>query len=888
MTKNSIYFFILAFVIFACGNNKTVTYPPLNLTCENQINPLGIDNPKPVFGWQLNDSSIGSAQSAYQVIVASGEDFLNIEKADIWNSGKVISNQSQYIAYSGKKLESSKRYYWEVQNFDSAGNALGFSNPAWFETGFMKPDDWKAPWIKAPKILENASSILFRKEFPISKKIKQVRVYATGLGAYIFYINGKKVGNQYLSPGWTVFKKRLQYQTYDITNLINNGSNAVGAVIADFWTSSIGSNKPGLRFLMEMKIDYEDGSTEWINSSDEWKCNFSPVKECFYEGGEKYDSRLEQNGWNYPGFDDKNWTKVVTEKNNFNLVSQQLQPITVKQELKTLKIFKPEGNRYVFDFGETLPGWVKINIKSKRGSSIKLKYLSAFNEKTNTGKVVATDEYICNSDHNETWEPLFAYHIFRFIELTGLTGNPDSNIIKARIAYPDMPVIGHFSCSNELVNKIYDNIIRTGRNNLVSMLTGFPGIESYKGSPVSAQAYAMTALYTYDMKRAFSKYIQDLCDLQGDDGRIHFLPAEGSNNNSPGWPEVMVFLPWKTYLAIGDKRILENNYEAIKKWHDSQVRESDASAPPYMRDREGNGDIFATEITPVKPIGSTYYFYTTSMLSDIANVLDKPDEATSFMELSGFTKDQFNQSYLTYRTARYWANTQTAHVLPLVAGLTPLSHVQRVGNFIASDIIKHDIHPTTGVLATQYLLPLLSQYNHHELAYKLITQTSKPSWGYMIEKGSSIIWGSWDGDDETSYYQLSLASVGEWLYSYLAGIRPDPKNPGYKHSIIDPNPTGDLKWVDASINTNYGKLSVFWEKQDKNLLIKVNIPPNTTSTLTLPVASSKKAKVFFEGKVIVRDGKVTADCPSYIKFRGFDANMAVLDVKSGRYEFVVE
>jgi alpha-L-rhamnosidase len=456
------------------------------------------------------------------------------------------------------------------------------------------------------------------------------------------------------------------------------------------------------------------------------------------------------------------------------------------------------------------------------------------------------------------------------------------------LAIPDVETTGQFNSSNELVNKIYANIVRTGRNNLISTLTGMPDLESRKGSPISTQAYCQTALFTFDMKRAFEKYIDDLIDLQGTGGKIHFLPGNGEGTFSPGWPDVMAVLPWKTYVATGDRRILQNNYDAIKLWHNSQQRESDASSPPYMHNREGNGDLYSTEVTPVQPMGSSYYFYSSSTMSEIAKALGKNDEATSYMELAGFTKDQFNQSYLTYRVARYWAETQTAHVLPLAVGLTPLSHTQRVANFIAYDIIKNDIHPATGVLSTQFLLPLLSQYNHHELAYKLITQTSKPSWGYMVEKGSSTIWGSWDGNEESSNYQLAFASVGEWLYSYLAGIRPDSKYPGYKHSIIDPNPAGDLKWAEASLKTAYGKLSVRWEKMNEKLVVNVEIPANTWSTLMLPVKSSKSAVINFEGYSIVVNGKKAGNCPAFIKFRGFDANMAVLDVQSGKYKFIIQ
>jgi alpha-L-rhamnosidase len=873
---------VFTMALIACNKKETKLFPPINFTCESETNPIGIDVQKPSFGWQMSDTSRGSKQTAYQIIVASNPDFLSEEKADMWNSGKVISDKSQFIIYSGKPLQPAKRYYWAIQLFDTTGNPSGFSEQAFFETGLM--NNWKAKWVSAPKNLENAASALFRHEILIGKKISEARAYASGLGVYEFRINGQKVGGQQLSPGWSVFEKRIQYQTYDVTSLLKEGKNALGAITAKFWQ---GNNR--LQFIMQLKVTYSDGTTEWFYTGEGWKAQLSTITECDYEKGEKQDLRQTREGWDKPGFNDNDWQVAKVLNNKMNLVAQQLQPVIVKQNLKPIKTLKLEKGRYIFDMGETIPGWIKLKTNGKTGERIKVQYLATYNFKDKTPrKKVATDEVICNKNFFITYEPKFAYHVFRFVEVSGLTDEINDSSLVARIAIPDIETTGQFNCSNGLINQIYSNIFRTGRNNFISTLAGMPTDESRKGSPVSTQAYCQTALYIFDIKKTFEKYIDVLKDLQGTSGKIHFLPGNGEGTFSPGWPDVMMILPWKTYVATGDRHILENNYDAIKSWHDSQQRESDAAAPPYMHNREGNGDLFSTEITPVQPIGSVYYFYSTSVMSEIAKALGKIDEATSYMELAGFTKDQFSQSYLTYRVARYWAETQTAHVLPLAVGLTPLSHAQRVANFIASDIIKNEIHLSTGVLSTHFLLPLLSEYNHHELAYKLITQTSKPSWGYMAGKGPSTIWGSWDGNEEVSNYQLAFASVGEWLYSYLAGIRPDSKYPGYKHSIIDPNPAGDLKWAEASLKTIYGKLSVRWEKIGEKLIVNVEVPSNTSSTIMLPVKSSKSAVINFEGSSIVINGKAVGNCPAFIKFRGFDANMAVLDVQSGKYRFVIE
>jgi len=872
---------IMAIALVSCNTiTNNCNNAPINLTCELESNPLAIDNSNPAFGWQTTTNEKKYIQSAYQVILASNPDSLSIEKADMWNSGKVVSSQSQYIIYGGKPLQSAKRYYYSVQTFDTTGKASGLSKPAVFETGIIKNTEWKAQWIKAPKNLNTLASVLFRNEINISKKIQQARVYASGLGAYTIYINGQRLGNQYLAPNWTVFGKRVQYQTYDASSLLQQGKNAIGSVVTRFWA-------PNLEFIFQLKVEYTDGSTEWFYTDNNWKVNKSAITDCSYDGGEKYNATLEMKDWNTINFKASDWQNVECEKNNKNLVSQQLQPIIVKSEIKPKAILKTKEGKIVFDFGETLPGWVKIISKGTKGKSIQIKYFSTFNSNEKpSGKLVATDEYIPSSENIE-WEPEFAYHTFRFAEVTGLAVEPDSNSIIARVAYPDVQTIGQFKCSNELLNKIYEATVRTGRNNLVSTLTGMPDAKSAKGSPVSTQAYSSMALYSFDMGKAFAKYMNDLKDMQSNNGSIHF-PSGEANTNSAGWPDVFIQLPWKTFAATGDKRLLTKNYEAMKAWLDARQRESDAMSPPYMYNKEGNGDLYSLVKTSTPQIASTYYFYASSTLSQIAAAIGNPDDETVYMELAGFTKDQFNQSFLTYRTARYWNETQTAHVLPLAVGLTPLSHTQRVTDFIANDIKKNNIHPTTGILATQFLLPLLSENNYHELAYQLLTQTSKPSWGYMIEKGSSTIWGSWDGVEEAAPYQLALASAGEWLYSYLLGIRPDPKSPGYKHSIIDPNPAGDLKWVEGSLQTAYGLLRVKWEKLDNGLNVSVSIPASTSSTLTLPVANYKTTKITMNGVEIVFEGKATKQCPRNIKFNGFDANMAVIDVESGDYDIKIE
>lgn len=867
-------FMLIAFSIaLSACNKQQLINPPVNLKCENVTNPINIDIQNPVFGWQFSDSSYGVKQVGYQLIVAREKDLLEPEKADMWNSGKVMTNVSQYIKYAGKELKSASTYYWAVQLLDSLGNGLGFSEPAIFETGMLKTEDWKANLIKVPS---KSNSALVRNQFELTKKFSSARLYISGLGAYITYINGKRVGNDYLAPGWSVFEKHVPYQVYNVDSFLVSGKNVIGTILANVWPD----NKFGLVFISVLKISYEDGTTDWISTGNNWEYHESPVIACSFEEGERFDASKQIDGWDRVGSNKNGWQKVERSNLKLNFNSFLSQPVVVKKEIKPQNFYK-EKDAIICDFGETLPGWIKIK-SSGPSKKIVIKYLQTYDIKSKTeGKPEGKDEVI-NLDENKFWEPLFSYHTFRYVSITGISQETSKDEITAVVAYPDVAEIGNFSCSSKLINRINNMIVRSGRNNILTMLSGLPTDESKECSPVNTYVFASAALFNFNLKRSFENYITSLTDYQGKNGHFHLPSAKYA-----GWGDVIVHLPWRTYVSTGDKRILENNIAKIKLWHDSQQRESDAMSPPYMHNVEGNGDLYSLAETTIPPFSSAYYFYSTSVLSNISEALGNQDDAIAYMELAGFTKDQFNQSYLTYKLAKYWSNTQTAHLLPLAVGLTPISHAQKVADFIAKDVIENGVHPTTGILTTQFLLPILSAYNHNDVVYRLITQTSKPSIGYMVNKGSSTIWNSWDGNDAFNY-QLAFASVGDWFYTNLAGINPDPKFPGYKHTIIDPNPVGDLKWVKASINTLYGLLLVKWEIVDNSMKINVRIPANTWSTLMLPVKDETKATVYFNDQIIIKDGKTTNNLPSHILLKGFDSKMVVLDIESGSYTFMVK
>lgn len=884
MIRKALIISLIALGIGAC--KKGSENPPHNLLCDNQKTPISIDHNMPAFSWQMNSDKKAVLQSAYQILVASNEKLLNDEQADVWNSGIVKSDKSAYIACEGKELKSNTRYYWTVKTWDTSGFESGYAGATWFETGLMNKSDWKARWITAPDDLKSNSSVLMRKTISVDKKVARAKLYVTALGGYVLYLNGKKVGNNVLAPGWTNYKKTIQYQAYDVTKDLKDGKNAFGVYLGNLWYRSFGDSKTlnsrKLKLLLQLEIEYKSGEKVTLISDENWKAGISPILQNNIYKGEQYDGRKELEGWLLPKFNDDEWPNAVkATEPEAKLVAEMEEPIQIIDEIRPSKFVRNGSNVITYDFGKNLTGWLKVKVKCQAGTSVVIKYKNKQDE-TNVQQV---DEFICHGDGIEEWQPKFTCHTFRFIEITGAE-NPDAVacIIRNNVARR-----GEFNCSNPMINKIYSAIIQSQENNMTGTMQSCGNFRKCKGGTGSVQLFNTTACFNFDMARMNYKYMRDLSDCQFANGTVPVsLFSEKPEKAAPGWSEAMALVPWETYVYYGDKRILSDYYENITHWHKSQEKESDQTSPPCMHPSPGPGDKYALEKTPEGPIGSAYYYIGSLVVSKIANALGNQEDNDYYLDLSNYTKDQFNQSHMKYRTARYWAETQTAHALPLALGMCPIPYQKRVASYIAGHIRKHDMHPTTGIMGTKFLLPMLSSFGFHNEAIELISQNTYPSWGYMVENGNGTLWESWNKSDSLSDNSILLASVGEWMYAYVAGIRPDPKFPGYKHSFIVPGPGENLDWAEGSINTSYGKLAVRWDKKDTRLIVKINIPANTSSTLNLPVNDTKKAKIYLDGKLVISEGKKTADMPAIIKFKGYDAKMAVIAVGSGSYEFKIE
>src|SRR5690554_1451025 len=838
-------FFALS--IFSCKQAGS----PVHLTglkCEFQENPLGIDRENPLLQWRLEDERRGALQTAYQVIVSGSSEDAEDNNGNIWDSGKVMSEQSVHVAYDGPRLESGKTYFLRVRFWGMNGEVLEWSDIASWEMGLLNESDWQAKWIARGK--ENPGrSALLRKEFEVeNKSIDRARVYVTGLGNYVLFLNGERVGEDMLTPGWTHYPVRLEYQVYDVKDLLDSGQNAVGAVLGNMWWSGGLGWKGGqkysegpLKFLMQLIVDFEDGTSQVVGTDNTWKWADSPIWADHIYDGEKYDANLEQPGWDEADFDDAQWAIVEPADYEGTLKGPNAPPLRQHEEIAAVAINEPVEDVYVYDFGQNMVGWAKIKIVAPKGDSIKFRYAELLHEdgtvaQENLRSADVVDIVVSNGEEI-VWEPKFTYHGFRYIQVSGLKEKPSIQDITGKVIYTDQPFIGSFECSNELINNINKNVIWGQKGNFYPAPTDCPQRDERLGWMGDAQIFAPTANFNMHLDRYWSKWMFDITDGQDEEGWVYDVnpPIVVSGPSKPGWGDAVVIIPWINYRYYGNKRIIEDNYEGMKAWVEYMRSKSNDNI--YFWEQNGwygYGDWIAVEASPGKPIGSAYYFYSTKLLAQMAEVIGKTADAEQYNMLAQQIAEAYHHEYWNDSIKNYPGGTQTANLLPLAFGLTPDDLEEQVVKNLIENVKAKNGHPTTGFLGTGYILPMLSKYGNHKLAYDMMNKTEYPSWGYMVKQGATTIWELWNSDTErpegmNSRNHFALGCVGEWIWNTLAGINISDEEPGFKQSIIKPQPAGDLNWARAEYETNYGRLSVDWEMDDGAFNLQLVVPPNTTS-----------------------------------------------------------
>ena len=876
-----------------------------NLLTENLVNPVGIDVQQPRFSWQLISDQKNVSQTAYEIIVSSG-------KGTMWKSGKVTSDQSVHVPYAGTALQSGKKYTWEVRVWDNNSKPSSWSEPAFFQTAFLNPSDpiaigWKAKWIEAgfaEKDSMNRPAQYFRKQFSTNKKVSSATAYITAHGMYEAQINGKRVGDQYLTPGWTSYNKRLQYQVYDVTNLLTNGNNAIGVAIGTGWyrgflawagNKNIYGKKAGV--LFQLDITYSDGSTVSIISDETWKSSTGSIRYSEIYHGETIDAREEKTGWSTAGYNDAGWSGVTVQNYpNEILLATYNEPVKKHETFKPLKIFTTPKGEKVIDFGQNLVGWVIVKAKGNAGDKITIRHAEvldkAGNFYTDNLRVAnATATYFLSGKGDEIFEPHFTFYGFRYIKIEGVNEIKPENFTAVAL-YSDMKLTGAFTSSNPLINQLQHNIQWGQRGNFLDVPTDCPQRDERLGWTGDAQAFSRTAAFNFGVNNFFAKWLRDVEADQYANGSVPFVIPNvlGPNaGGSTGWADAATIIPWNMYLAYGDKRILETQYNSMKAW----VGYMEKASKDYLWNtgfhfgdwlffRPFDDNDGRSAVTDKYMIAQCFFANSVQIMINTAKVLGKNDDAARYTELLKNVKAAFVKEYLT-PNGRLISGTQTAYVLALNFDMLPENLRQQAVEKLVANIKSYNNHLTTGFLGTPYLCHVLSRFGQTDLAFTLLMQESYPSWLYPVKMGATTIWERWNGirPDSTfepasmnSFNHYAYGAIGDWMYRVVAGLDTYDDAPGYKHIKIKPHIGGGLTNASASLQTYYGKVSSGWKVDGNKIILDIEIPANTKATLLIPVSNADLVKE--NGMPLSKDILVASE----------DGNIK-LKIGSGKYHFEI-
>ncbi|MDQ0915544.1 glycoside hydrolase family 78 protein [Paenibacillus sp. V4I5] len=868
-------------------------------------NPLGIVTTVPRLSWMMESEENGQVQSAYHVLVASRPELLNENKGDLWDSGKVQSDQSIHVSYEGTPLESKRVYYWQVRVWDKRDIVSEWSRSAHWSMGILNQDEWQARWIgrTKPQNTELLPSPYMRKTFRIEKPVRQAFIYASALGLYELHINGERVGRDYFAPGWTDYNIRVQVQTYDVTSYLSTGSMALGAIIGTGWYAGhvgmFGPNRYGDNpyLLLELHIEYEDGSNQIVVTDESWKAFAGPILYSDLLKGESFDARLEPKGWSLPGFDDDTWeTPVVLERYVGVLTAQVDPPVQVMKELLPISMKKTPRGSYLFDMGQNMVGWVRLQIEDgQEGQEVTVSCAEMLNDDNtlytiNLREAVQQEIYILRGEREECLEPHFTFHGFRYVEVMGLTNSPTLQTVIGRVVHSATPQTGWLETSDVMLNKLLSNIEWGQRGNFLSVPTDCPQRDERLGWTGDAQIFARTASFNMDVGRFFNKYMIDVIDAQRPSGAFPDVAPDSGweefkhnhtelNWHAPdngGWGDAGVVIPWTVYQVYGDHRNLEECYPAMIRW----VEYLEANTVNLIRPGYSNyGDWLSIHAdTPKDVLDTAYFAYSTLLLSKSAKALGKEEDTRKYADLFERIKQAFSEAFVD-EAGRIKGDTQTVYVLALKMNLLTEEQRNHAVRYLAGNIQLHGNHLTTGFLGVGYLLPALTEGGREDLAYTLLNQGTFPSWLYSIKHGATTIWERWDAWTETNGFQnpgmnsfnhYSLGSVGEWMYQNIMGINTDEDSPGYKHIVIHPRPGGGLDFAKGEFHSVYGRIRVEWKLERSLFVLKVQIPVNTTATIYVP------------GAVMNEDGHVTEG----VHYVGTENNKSVYSAGSGSYTFI--
>lgn len=913
--------------------------PDDNLLVEYDPSPVALDVQNPRFTWIIDLEGRNRKQSAFQLLVASDQEMLDTNKGDIWDTGLVLSGQSAQVAYGGPALESNTQYFWKVRIRDESGKIHPYSNNGTFSTGLLNENDWAADWIgrgdpdellsdvdafverrvteEMQNVVPDGRSPLFRQEFEVKKNVRRARLFISGLGLYELSLNGAKVGNHVLSPSRTDFRKRILYDTYDVTTKLNNGANALGIMLGNGWFN--GQKKywgwqmqwyGSPRVILQLEIEYEDGSKQRVVTDKNWKASWGPVTfNCLFDG-EHYDARLEQDGWDTPGFIDDSWESVnVVKSPGGNMSSTMHEPGLITQIIKPISVHEATPDTFVFDLGQNIAGWVRLMAEGPEGTEVRLKFAEKIHpdgtiDPSSARAAVQEDRYILKGDGQEVFEPHFTYHGFQYIQVTGYPGTPTLESLEGRFVQNAVAPSGSFICSNDLINRIHLCTVQSQRCNVqMGVPTDDTQRPERQGWGADALMTSQEAMLNMDMPRVYTKWYQDFRDQQDQFGRIGFIVPRPGITEDMVWSSAFVIMPWYQFIHYADTTVLEENYNFILRYMNYLASQGRADIQPKEM---GGNPLFPQYLLKPNQIGylqqsqwgdhlsladeyhsrsglplsvsTAIYYYDLQVMEKIASVLGKTDDAENFSLHSREVIQAFNNKFLNQAEGYYDDRSQSAQTWPLLFGMVPSDLEQSVFNTLVNDIVEiRDGHPSTGYVGTKFMLDLLTDKGREDIVWNMALKTDFPSWGYSLRNGRTTITEAWKDGGSQNHVVLG-AAIDPWFYHVLAGIKMDEKYPGFKRFMIDPFiPADDLDWVASSVHTMYGKITSSWKKDPDGLIVEVSVPVNTTAIIHLPARGGDTIKE--SGKRISRQKEISTITES--------EDEIVVEVGSGDYSFSI-
>ena len=878
---------MLALAIFF---SKTEARGEINVTrvmAEMLENPVGIDAAQPRLSWQIESDAKCVVQKSYRILVASSEGALKAGKADLWDSGPIVSDRQNYISYGGKALQSREKCYWKVLVKTNKGKAWS-STESW-QTGLLLPSDWQAAWIGhdySDDLLKGNTRLrarYLRKDFNLGNAIEKATLYISGLGLYEAYLNGHRIGTQELSPGPTDYNVSVKYNTFDVTSLLQSGQNAIGVILGN--GRYVAMRNPGTRhfgtpkLIAQLEISLKNGQTVTVNSDNTWKIsNQGPTGWNSGFDGEQYDARMEMAGWNQPGFDDSRWQQAEKVTAPKGLLNAQMNPsITVMDKIKPVSIKETEPNVYILDMGQNMVGRLRSTFHNGQpGQEVKLHFVETLKADgsiytANLRTAETTDTYVMKGDNSETWAPSFTYHGFRFVEIRGLKSQPSTEDFLGEVLYDEMATTGSIETSNSVFNQVYKNAYWGIRGNYRGMPTDCPQRDERMGWTGDRAAGALGECYIFDNHLLYAKWMDDIGNDQRADGALSDVNPIywGVYSDNMTWPGAWLTISGMLYDQYGDAQPIKKHYLGMKRWMDHMKDKymkdfiltkdtyGDWCMPPEKLELIHSKD--SSRITKGALISTSYYYMLAQKMQQFAEIAGHKEDVDYWQTLAVQIRDAFNNKFLDKKKSCYGNNTVTANILPLRFGMTPLQHrADIVKNIVDKTTGEFQSHVSTGLIGIQQLMRGLSDYGQSDLAFTIASNTTYPSWGYMAKNGATTIWELWNGNTadpamNSGNHVMLLGDLIIWTYEYLGGIAQEKGSAGFKQIMLKPRPASQLSYVNAAYQSIYGKIVSNWKKNGNKMQWSFRIPCNTSATVYLPAKEANEKIAKHAGGKYVKD-----------------------------------